>query len=230
MPERLFRDLGAILWRFKGTILIQIVIITIGIVTGDQSQAAHRSLMHRVGFSYHILTQGRLWHLLTGMWVQSESGIQISMIALVLSGTVVLEYLVGTRAMMLTVIPGDWIATILTVLTLRVWSGMGSDTAQRLLAIPDSGSSALAHTGLAAAAVQLPRRFRGIAVVALAVFTVAQFFVEDPTPAIVHCWAVLYGGLVGWYVLSHRPNTDRRNTPGPENPGPDGEPVPRVSG
>ncbi len=188
------------LWRSKGTLLVQAVIITVGFLTRNQSAIDHERLLERFGFSYAILRDGKIWQLLTGAWIQSTPGIEVSMVALVLCGTIVLEHQAGTLRMIATVVVGDWISTVLTPITLRLLAGLGSAEAAGLLSRADAGTSALAHTGLAAATMLLPRRWRWIAASALVIFTLAQFFTESLAPAIAHTWAVLAGGLIGWFL------------------------------
>lgn len=191
-----------LLWRFKGTILIQIVIITIGLLTRNQSHVEHRQLVARVGMDYDLLLRPRrVWQLLTGTWFQSTAGINWSMITMVLAGTTVFEYLAGTLQMLVTVISADWIATVLTAFTIRVWSSFGSEQATRLLHKPDSGTSALAHAGMAAAAMLLPPRWRVAALFIVIVYTVSQFWFEAPSAVIAHCWATAYGLLIAWLIL-----------------------------
>jgi hypothetical protein len=204
MPDRKLGDLPSAMWRIKGTLLIQGVIIAIGIMTKDASPAEHKRLMGQLGFDFDLLAKGHVWHLLTGSWIQVTPGIELSMLALVLGGTVFLEWLAGTGAMLATCITGDWVATILTALTTRVLAGFGSASAAALLALPDAGSSAMAHAGYGAAVMLLPRRWLKPALVILVFLTAIQFFIIDVAPAIAHAWATLYGVVVGWFVLRPR--------------------------
>lgn len=200
MRRNLLGPAARFLWRFKGTLLIQAVIVTVGILTRHQSAIDHQRLLERFGFSYAILREGRIWQLLTGTWIQSAPGIEVSMVALVLCGTIVLEYQAGTLRMIATVVLGDWVSTLLTAITLRLLAALGSTDAAGLLSRTDAGTSALAHTGLAAATMLLPRRWRWVAGCALIIFTLAQFFTESHAPAIAHTWAVIVGGLIGWFL------------------------------
>ena len=147
------------LWRIKGTLLIQAVLIGIGIITKDVSSSEHQRLLGQLGFDYQLLTDGHIWHLLTGSWIQVTPGIELSMLALVFGGTFFLEVLAGTWAMLLTCITGDWVATILTALTTRALADLGSSAAAAMLAVPDAGSSAMAHAGYGAVVMLLPRRW-----------------------------------------------------------------------
>lgn len=209
MPDKKLSDLPSVIWRVKGTLLMQAVLIAIGIITKDVSPAEHKRLMGQLGFDFDLLARGHLWHLLTGSWIQVTPGIEFSMLALVFGGTVFLEWFAGTGAMLATCITGDWVATILTALTTRVLAGFGSASAASLLALPDAGSSAMAHAGYGAAVMLLPRRWLKPALVILVFLTAIQFFIIDIAPAIAHAWATLYGVVVGWFVL--RPRTARES-------------------
>lgn len=187
-------------WRFTGTLLIQAMIITVGLLTRHQTAIDHQRLLERVGFSYAILRDGKIWQILTGTWIQSTPGIKLSMVALVLTGTLILEHQAGTRRMIAAVVVGDWVSTVLTALSLRLLAALGSAEAAGLLSRADAGTSALAHTGLAAATMLLPMRWRWFAVGALVIFTGAQFFTESLAPAIAHTWAIIAGGLIGWFL------------------------------
>ena len=207
MPRSWISKLGAFLWRIKGTIAIQIVIISVAYFTWGMVEIEHDDLLERLGFDYDLLRSAHVWHLLTGTWIQSTPGIAWTMVALVFGGTVFLELFAGTWAMLLTCISGDWVATILTTLTLRVLSELNDAAVTPLLSIPDSGTSALAHAGYGAAVLLLPRRWLKFAIPLLVILTAIQFFIVTLAPAIVHCWATLYGAVIGWFVL--RPRLER---------------------
>jgi len=192
------------LWRIKGTLLIQAVLIGIGIITKDVSSREHQRLLGQLGFDYQLLTEGHIWHLLTGSWIQVTPGIELSMLALVFGGTFFLEVLAGTWAMLLTCITGDWVATILTALTTRALAGLGSSAAAAMLAVPDAGSSAMAHAGYGAVVMLLPRRWLKAGLAILIFLTAIQFFIIDFAPALAHAWATLYGVCIGWFVLRPR--------------------------
>ncbi len=213
MLARGIPTLWSVFWRFKGTILILVIIAVIGILTGDQTVREHTRLLHRLGFDYRILTEGHLWHLTTGTWIQSTPGIAWSMVALVFGGTFLLELFAGTSAMLTTCITGDWISTLLTTLTLRVLAHFGDASVSALLSTPDAGTSAFAHAGYGAAVMLLPRRWLKIAIPALVVLTSSQFLYISLAPAIVHCWAALYGALAGWFVLRPRIRSDESEWP-----------------
>lgn len=205
IPERIADGL----WRIKGTVLILLVIMLVGLMTEDQTEREHGRLLDHLGFDYDLLRQAHLWHLLTGTWIQSTPGIAWTMVALVFGGTVVLELFAGTGAMLLTVISGDWVATILTTLTVRVLAELNDAVVTPLLSIPDSGTSALAHAGYGAAVMLLPRKWLKFAIPILVALTGIQFFIVTLAPALVHCWATFYGAIVGWFVL--RPRLEREH-------------------
>jgi hypothetical protein len=192
------------IWRIKGSLLILFVIIAVGFVTTELTESEHLRMMGRFGFDYDTLIAGRLWQLLTGTWIQSSPGIELTMLLLVLGGTASLELLAGTPAMLITCISGDWVATVLTSLTLRLLVAFGNITEAGLLSTPDAGSSALAHAGYGAAVMLLPRRWLKIAIPVLIFLTAIQFWIVELAPAIVHCWATAYGAAIGWFVLRPR--------------------------
>lgn len=210
MSGRGLPGLPRALWRIRGTLMIQAVLVAVGIITKDMSAEEFRRLLERVGFDYALLAKGHFWHLLTGSWVQSTPGIELSMLALVFGGTVFLEILAGTQAMVATCITGDWVATVLTALTTRVLAGLGSSTAAAMLTIPDAGSSAMAHAGYGAVVMLMPRKWLKVGVPILIFLTAIQFFLIDFAPAIAHAWATAYGMLIGWFVL--RPRIEREST------------------
>ena len=101
MPHNIMYRIPSFFWRIKGTILIQIVIISIGLFTRGLSTSEHRRLLDLFGFDYDMLRDAHVWHLLTGTWIQSSPDIAASMILLVFGGTFFLELFAGTTAMLL---------------------------------------------------------------------------------------------------------------------------------
>ena len=212
MPNETLSNLPLQLWRIKGTLLIQVIVIAIGVFTDGMTLSRHRRLLDRFGFDYRLLTEGRIWHLASSTWIQTTPGIELTMLALLFGGTAFLEVLAGTPAMLVVCITGDWFATVLTALSMRVFAGLGSATATALLAAPDAGSSALAHAGYGAAVMLLPRRWLKVALPIVVALTAIQFLIVDVEPAIAHAFATLYGVAVGWFVLRPRLVRARRAT------------------
>lgn len=219
MPLNRSNEIVAALWRIKGTLLILAVIIIIGVLTDGETDDTHIRLLDRFGFDFDDLTNARFWHFLTGTWLQSTPGIAWSMIVVVFGGAFFLELFAGTSAMLVTCITGDWIATLLTSMTLRVLAEFGDSSVASLLSTPDAGTSAFAHAGIGAAVLLLPRRWLKVAIPVLIVLVGTQFFYITLAPAIVHSWAALYGALVSWFVWRPRLRVDSRTWPWKRNPG-----------
>jgi hypothetical protein len=158
-----------------------------------------------VGFDYRDLAEGRVWHLLTGPFFQSDPGIAWSMIALTSSAFVLGELFAGSGGLVLTFFASDWMATLGTVLLLRLLSAQGMERATLLLDRPDAGSSAAAHGAYAVAAVLLlPVRLAMLAYGVLLAITIVLLFQQELSAAIAHLLAVVAGGVIGWFVLRRR--------------------------
>lgn len=185
-----------LLHHYRGSLLIQTIIVTVGLATHGQTPSQHAGTLGTFGLDWQLLTQGHVWQVLTGTWLQSSPGISASMMFMVAAGTVPLEHIIGTKRMLVTVIPTDWMSTVLTCATLWILSGIGYERFTPLLTTPDAGSSALAHAGFGATATLLPGRWRWIALMVLATYTVAQMFHQTPAPAIAHAWACVIGAFI----------------------------------
>lgn len=219
MPRNRIHEIAFALWRIKGTLLVLAVIITIGVLTDSETTQAHGRLLDRFGFDFDDLSNARFWHFLTSTWLQSTPGIAWTMIVVVFGGAFFLELFAGTSAMLITCITGDWVATLLTSMTLRVLTEFGDSSVANLLSTPDSGTSAFAHAGIGAAVLLLPRRWLKVAIPILIVLVATQFYYIELTPAIVHSWAALYGALVSWFVWRPRVRPDSRIWPWKRSPG-----------
>ena len=182
--------------RFPLTMILLVVIIIIGVYTRTLSFTEHRHLIEHVGFDYADLLNGHFWQLFTGTWFQSEAGIEASMILMVASATMLMEFLIGSIPALIVMTAGDWIATLMTAITMRILSGLGSDQATVLLTHADAGSSALAHTGWAIAALLLPGTLAPIAYSLLVAVTISQFWYQGLAAATVHLFSVLVGGII----------------------------------
>lgn len=191
------------LWRFRFSLMVQIVIVTIGWLTLGNSPEQHANLMSHIGLSWQILTEGRFWHILTGTWMQSKPGLgwnMTSMCMMVALGTFPLEYRVGSRRAAITVITADWFASTMAATTLRILAGLGHLADPSLLSRADSGTSALAWAGMAAGAVVFLPRIRWILIAVVVGFVAWQFKIEPPAAAIAHAYAVGYGLTAGWLM------------------------------
>ena len=206
LPERSLRGWLA---TFPASIALISVITAIGLSTADDTPAEYAEKLEKYGMSYEILKAGHFWHLLTGTFIQSEAGIALSMILLLVCSLVPCEYLAGSRRMLITFFISDWVATLLMVLSLRLLAGLGMASAEAMLDVPDAGSSAAAHGCMAAAFMLLPRRIAFASYGILLAVTVVLLFQQDLDAGIAHLAAVLIGGAFGWFAW--RPGVEAEN-------------------
>ncbi|HWV34096.1 MAG TPA: hypothetical protein VNZ55_00580 [Thermomicrobiales bacterium] len=183
---------------FPTTTIFLVIITIVGLLTWNMSFDEHRRVIERFGFDYADLRSGYLWHVLSGLWVQSSPGLAFSMVLMVASSALILEFLAGSIRSAIIMIASDWISTILTAITLRILSGVGNTAATALLAYADSGSSAAAHGGWAAAAMLLPAPIGTLVWSLLFLVTVSQFWWQGLAPALAHLFGVLVGGICGF--------------------------------
>jgi hypothetical protein len=206
LPERSLRGWLA---TFPASIALISFISAVGLATADDTPAEYAEKLEKYGMSYEILKAGHFWHLLTGTFIQSEAGIALSMILLLVCSLVPCEYLAGSRRMLITFFITDWVATLLMVLSLRLLAGLGMASAEAMLDVPDAGSSAAAHGCMAAAFMLLPRRIAFASYGILLAVTVVLLFQQDLDAGIAHLAAVLIGGAFGW--LAWRPGVEAEN-------------------
>lgn len=184
---------------FPATIALIGFIIVVGLLTGGDTSADFAEELDRYGLSYQILRDGRVWHLLTGTFIQSDPGIAWSMIVLLIASLVPCEYLAGSRRMLITFFTCDWVGSLLMVLGIRLLAALDVADAVRRLDIPDSGSSAAAHGCMAAAMMLLPKRLAFISYGLFLAITLGLLFQQELDAAIAHLAAVLLGGALGWF-------------------------------
>jgi hypothetical protein len=183
---------------FPASLMLLVIICTLSLGTDRYSPSEYVDVLRRFGMAWHDVRDGHLWHLLTGAWIQSEPGLEWSMVAMLVGALLPCELLAGSRRLLLTFIGGDWVSSLLTVVTIRLLSALGVAAATPYLHIRDAGSSAGAHAAFAVAAALLPGRLALPAWIGLFGVTIAMFWYQDLDAALVHLIAVLVGGVVGW--------------------------------
>lgn len=185
---------------FRVSILLTLIVILCGRLTSGDAAADYASTLNRFGLSWEMLRDGKLWHVFTGSLIQSDSGIALSMTALVLCSLVPCELLAGHRLTFATFFLCDWIASLSATIALRVLAEWDVGDAKSLLTLPDAGSSAAAHGCLAVACTLLPGRLAWGAYGLLFGITIGLLFEQDLDAGIAHLFAVLAGGLLGALV------------------------------
>ena len=203
---------------FPVSLMLLAIICTLSLSTARYSEAAYLDVLRRFGLAWHDVQDGHLWHLLTGEWIQSEPGLEGSMVAMLIGALLPCELLAGSRRLLLTFIGGDWISSLLTVPALRLLSALDVTSATPYLQIHDAGSSAGAHAAFAVAAALLPGRLALPAWLGLFGVTIAMFWYQDLDAALVHLIAVCTGGAIGWLAWRDTVLAERAGTSGALGP------------
>ena len=198
---------------FPASLVLLAIICTLSLSTARYSPAEYADVLRRFGLAWHDVRDGHFWHLLTGAWIQSEPGLEWSMVAMLIGALLPCELLAGSRRLLVTFIAGDWVSTLLTVATLRLLAAAGVASAEPYLHIRDAGSSAGAHAAFAVSAALLPGRLALPAWLGLFGLTIAMFWYQDLDAALVHLIAVLIGGAVGWLAWRPRVLDERAGVP-----------------
>jgi hypothetical protein len=201
--------------------LLTAIIVFCGRLTHGQTPEEYAETLDRFGLSWEMLRDGRLWHIFTGSLIQSDSGIALSMIALVIGSLVPCELLAGSRFTFASFFLCDWIASFCATVGLRVLASLNAGDAQRLLSLPDAGSSAAAHGCLAAACTLLPGRLAWGAYGLMLGVTIGLLFEQDLDAGVAHLFAVLAGGMLG--ALAWKPRLARETIRTARNYEPDPE-------
>lgn len=182
--------------RFIGTICLALAVGLCSGYTARYSPGDYDRILDRFGFSWELLTKGRLWQIFSENFIQSTPGLEWSMVAMVISSFVICEAVAGTRPLIVAFFATDWMASISTVTTLKVLSLVGYTAADRFVTEPDAGTSASVHGAYAIAAAMLPVRMAAALWTALFAFTIVMLRFQSLDAAIAHLWAVGYGGAI----------------------------------
>jgi len=191
---------------YPATIFLLSTIILSDIVTWGQPWPVYEAnVLSRLGLSWDLLAQGQVYRVFTSTFVQSGSGIHVSMMVVLLTAYVLAETFAGSGALIGVAFLSDWSSSVTSLLTFRLLAELGSERAASLLHAPDAGSSATAHGAYAlAAATLLPRKLAiGLFTLLLAV-TGVLFFEQQIGASVAHTYSSLFGGVVGWCVVRPR--------------------------
>jgi hypothetical protein len=189
---------------FPATLLVVAIVIIFGILTADNTLGTHDRLMDRIGMDLPSLRHVRLWTMPLATFVQSEPGVAWSMLLLVGLPMIALEFLAGSWRALVTFLLSDWLTAPVTVLILWALSGLGDAGASRLLADPDTGSSAAAHGAIAAAIMLLPPKLRWIGMAILIGITAILMAHYRLDTSIAHVLGTAVGAGFGWHWARQR--------------------------
>jgi hypothetical protein len=217
------KSLLGIVCVFRVSIVLTAVIIACGRLTAGDSAGEYAKTLDRFGLSWEMLRDGRLWHIFTGSLIQSDAGIALSMIVLVVCSLMPCELLAGHRSTLVTFFVCDWIASLCATVGLRILAIWNVGDSHGLLSLPDAGSSAAAHGCLAAACTLLPGRLAWGAYDVLLGITIGLLFVQELDAGVAHLFAVLTGGSLG--ALVWKPRQARASAQSARNYEPDQEVV-----
>lgn len=204
------RSLRGILGTFPATIALTTIITTTSLATRHLPHAEYERLLSRIGMSYADVWSHDAWHMFTVTFIQSDPGIGVGMLALLLSGLALAEIQLGTWRTVVTFFTCDWICTIVTATLLRAMLHLDVARIAEAFTEYDAGSSAAGLATLSAALVLLfPNRLAKIALAIVLAWNVASLGVIDFGPALVHAVAVVVGATFAQLVWKrpHRPVT-----------------------
>ncbi|MGN6483618.1 MAG: hypothetical protein ACTHMX_04375 [Thermomicrobiales bacterium] len=195
------RSLRGILRSFPATIALTTIITTTSLATRNLSHAEYEPLLARIGMSYADVWSRDAWHMFTVTFIQSNPGIGVGMLALLLSGLALAELQIGTWRTVVTFFTCDWICTVVTATLLRAMQPLDVARITEAFTEHDAGSSAAGLATLSAALVLLfPNRLAKVALVIVLAWNVASLGFLDFGPALVHSVAVVVGAVFAQLV------------------------------
>lgn len=190
-----------------GTLVLLGVLLAVGLLTSEMSEATHRAWVQRLGFDLEAARSLRLWTLPLATLFEADAGVGIGFLfifAATGSAVWLLEAVAGARRMLLIFFLADWAASILRLVTVGCLAALGSSEASALLHVGDTGSSAAATGALAAAVVNLrgTRAKVGLVVLGAWLLIGALYFRLDVS--IVHTWGAVAGVCLGRLMIRRR--------------------------
>jgi phosphatidylglycerol lysyltransferase len=152
----------------------------------------HTLLLNWFGLAGNDLTRGQLWRIATNAFFSPKAGFMWSEVALLAVALPIAESVLSTKRALIVAVTGDWIATIIVLVAVRIFVPKYSQTAA--FYHRDAGASVAAWALAAAAAVKVePRRLRLAARVFVLVWLVGAVFVHHQAFDVQH----LIGGSIG---------------------------------
>lgn len=187
--------------RYPFSVVVFVLLVVGSVAAYGLTPEQHVVLQERFGSSWPIFAEGRVWQLLTGMWVQYRPGVRYEAVVFVLSAVVALEHVAGTKWTAIISVSSDWCATLVAAVLMKLLAMAGLPAAVSTLGVPDSGASVMAHGAWAALAMFWFRRHWRRVMIVISVLAFGEFFFQHLSPAIAHGVGLFIGAAWGYFVV-----------------------------
>lgn len=189
--SRLSARLGLIARKFPLSTTVFAITFSV-MALGAVQRRWHLLLLSWFGLAGNDIMHGQLWRIATNAFLQPKPGFMFSEVALLLVALPVAESILSTKTAILVAIVGDWIATILVLLSVRI--SVPNYSLTSTFVHRDAGASVTAWALAAAASVQIEqRRFRIPAQALIFTLLVSAVIIHRQVFDVQH----LIGGAIG---------------------------------
>lgn len=130
-------------FRFPMTLFVYLLVCGLGLWTAG-NPVRHSRLREEFGLNWQDLTSGRVYRLVTSVFVQSAPGIRATIAALLIVFPIA-EWRLGTRKSTAILFIGDWASTIMVLVATRIAASAGIAGAMTATMTRDGGTSSAAH-------------------------------------------------------------------------------------
>ncbi len=182
--------------RWPVAISTSALVLTLGLIfarTPDQ----HEHVLNTLGLAWPDLVHAP-YRLATALFVQTQPGIRPT-IGLLLVVVPVAEWRLGSRRTLLTMFGGDWTATLLSLVALRIAAASNSAWAHTALSRRDGGISAATHALLAAVVFSArPSRWRTLGIAVIGAWILQRLVFGHQVFDAQHAIASVVGAVLGW--------------------------------
>ena len=206
-------SLRRLLRTYPGTLLLAAAFVSLGTLTFTVLRDQHPAMRAYVGWDLDTLEAGRYWRQMPGTLLQGAPGFKWHQPVLILLFVGWLEYAVRGWRAVTTYFLCDWISAPLATACVWACASLGVRSAQPLLHLPSSGSSAAAIACGAAAATLLPGRWGIVGAGTFMGIVVHSFTYQKLDASFAHLFASLVA--IGLSTTFWRHCQDRRYPPRP---------------
>ena len=148
------------------TLVVYLIVFGLGAWNAG-NPVRHTRLLEQLGLNWQDVVSGRIYRLVTAIFVQSAPGLRAT-IGLLLIVFPIAEWRLGSWKSTAVLFIGDWTSTIVVLVGLRLGAVSGFHGALTAAMTRDGGASSAAHAVAAAAAATVPlQRFRRLLVGAI---------------------------------------------------------------